>query len=79
MASLLGGGGLGGAQVCPVDVGAQVLATDSAAGLTIQVDAEAFTKALPLADGLAQIALRGFAARHQYKTIRLWQAVEVGE
>lgn len=80
MARLLGcGGGLGGAQICPVNVGAQVLAADRTAGFTIQADAQALTKALPLADGLAQIALGGFAARHQFETLSLGQAVEVGE
>lgn len=85
MARLLGGGLLcgqvrsSGSEVGPVDVWAQFFTADRTTGLSIEVDTQPLTKALTLADCLAQIAFRGFAARHQFETLSLGQAVEVGE
>ena len=41
-----------GTQIGPIHIGAQVLTANGATGFTIQIDAEAFAKALPLWHGV---------------------------
>lgn len=73
----LGQGGI--AQVGPVHVGAQVFAAHSTAGLPVYLDAQAFTQALPLADGLAQVSLGRVATLYKPLSRCFLQAVEIGE
>lgn len=67
------------AQIGPVHVGAQVFAAHSAAGLPVYLDAQAFTQALPLADGLAQVSLGRVATLYKPLSRCFLQAIEIGE
>lgn len=71
----LGQGGI--AQVGPVDVGAQVFAAHSAAGLPVYLDTQTFTQPLPTTNGFAQVSLGRVATLYELLSRSFLQTVEI--